>query len=85
MEGHVALVVLPHSARWDEGRGQPQSQVSSQFFSLSAGAPLPLFSLLQDVWPETWPLLAGRLLDWEVSLGQKRQAPGLGYMSFFLP
>lgn len=49
MEGHVALVVLPHSARWDEGRGQPQSQVSSQFFSLSAGAPLPLFSLLQDV------------------------------------
>lgn len=52
VEGHLALEVLPHSAGWDEGRGQPRLQGSSQLFSHSQSS-LPLFILLQDVWSET--------------------------------
>ena len=63
MEGHVALVMLSHSTRWAEGRGQPHVEMFSQLFPPSAGAPLPLFIPLQDVWPAPWPFLPGRLLD----------------------
>lgn len=40
-ERACASMVLPHSARWDEVRGQPHLQVSSQLLCPSAGAPLP--------------------------------------------
>lgn len=69
-EGHVLSCAtkarLLHSARQDEVRGQSHLQVSSQLFCPSAGTPLPLFVLPQDVWPEIWPFLAGRLLDWRL-------------------
>lgn len=61
MEGHGALVVLSHSARWAEVE---DSHTCRDVFPASlslAGAPLPLFIPLQDVWPATWPFLPGRL------------------------